>query len=104
MAGGYQTLETYLLSPSYTVTLWATIHPNLSQMVKSGCVGMEKKKISINTVSHDAPTVSPQFMYGSTTTHDDRATIHHNGARNAHNASMIRCSASMIQAGSATVV
>ena len=36
-------------------------------------------------VSHDAPTVSARFIYGSTTTHDDSATIHHGGATNAHN-------------------
>ena len=85
---------------------WArftTIHPDLSQMVKSGCIGMEKRKSSINTVSHDAPTVSARFIYGSTTTHDGRATIHHGGATNAHDASTIRYGASTIKAGSATV-
>ena len=81
-----------------------TIHPDLSQMVKSGCVGMGKKrKSSINTVSHDAPTVSARFIYGSTTTYDGSATIHHGGATNAHDASMIRLDASTIQAGSAMV-
>ena len=64
---------------------------------------MEKKKSSINTVSHDAPTVSQRFIYGSTTTHDDRATIHRGGATNAHDASTIQYGASTIQAGSATV-
>ena len=54
-------------------------------------------------MSHDAPTVSARFIYGSTTTHDDSATIHHGGATNAHDASAIRYSASSIQAGSATV-
>ena len=76
-------------------------------MVKSGCKGMrrggKKRNSSINTVSHDAPTVSTRFIYGSTTIHDGSATIHHGGATNAHDASTIRCGASTIQAGSATV-
>ena len=64
---------------------------------------MEKRKSSINTVSHDAHAVSVRFIYGSTTTHDDSATMHHDGATNAHDASTIRYDASTIQAGSATV-
>ena len=72
-------------------------------MVKSGCVGIEKRKSSINTVSHDAPTVSARFIYGSTTTHDGSATIHHGGATNAHDASTIRYGSGMIQAGSPLV-
>ena len=64
---------------------------------------MEKSKSSINTVSHDAPTVSAQFIYGSSTSHDGSATIHHGGATNAQDASTIRYGASMIQAGSARV-
>ena len=63
---------------------------------------MEKRKSSINTVSHDAPTVSARFIYGSTTTHDGSATIHHGGATNGHDASTIRYGASTIQASSAT--
>ena len=58
---------------------------------------------SIITVSHDAPTVSPRFIYGSTMTHDDRATIHYCGAMNAHDDSTIRYGASTNQAGSTTV-
>ena len=54
-------------------------------------------------MSHDAPTVSARFIYGSTTTHDGSATIHYGGATNAHDASTIRYGASTIQAGSATV-
>ena len=56
-------------------------------------------------MSHDAPTVSARFIYGSTiyTTHDGSATIHHGGATNAHDASTIWYGASTIQAGSATV-
>ena len=61
------------------------------------------KKSSINTVSHDAPTVSARFIYGSTTTHEGSTTIHHGGATNAHNASTIRYGDSTIQANSATV-
>ena len=64
---------------------------------------MEKKRKSIiNTVSDDAPTVSARFIYGSTTTHDGRATIHLGGASNGHDASTIRYGASTIQANSAT--
>ena len=57
------------------------------------------EKSSINTVSHDAPTVSARFTYGSTTTHDSSTTIHHGAATNAHDASTIRYGASTIQAG-----
>ena len=71
-------------------------------MVKSGCVGIEKRKNSINTVSRDDPTVSARFIYGSTTTHDGSATIHLGGAVNGHDASTIRYGASTIQASSAT--
>ena len=63
----------------------------------------KKRKSSINTVAHDAPTVFARFIYGSTTTHDGSATIHHGVATNAHDASTIRNGASAIQAGSATV-
>ena len=63
----------------------------------------KKRKSSINTVSHYAPTVPRRFVYGSTTTHDGSARIHHGGATNAHDASTIRYGASTIQAGSATV-
>ena len=54
-------------------------------------------------MSHDAPTVSARFIYGSTTTHGRSATNHHGGATNAHDAPTIRYGASTIQAGSATV-
>ena len=63
----------------------------------------KKRNSSINTMSHDAPTVSARFIYGSTTTYDGSATIYHGGATNAHDASTIRYGASTIQAGSATV-
>ena len=53
-------------------------------------------------VSHDAPTVSARFIYETTTTHDDSATIHNGGATNAQDASTIRYNASTIQADSAT--
>ena len=46
----------------------------------------KEEKSSINTVSHDAPTVSARFVYGSTTTHAGSATIHPDGATNAQNA------------------
>ena len=63
----------------------------------------KKRKSSINTVSQDAPRVSARFIYGSTTTHNDSATIHHCGATNAHDYSRIQYGASTIQAGSAAV-
>ena len=98
------------LSPSYTVTIQAPIHHDSSRFETDGKIGVhrdasgwKKRNSSINTMSHDAPTVSAQFIYGSTTTHDGSATIHHGGATNAHDASTIRHGASTIQAGSATV-
>ena len=94
------------LSPSYTVTIQAPIHHDSSRFETDGKIGMrpdgKKRNSSINTMSHDAPTVSARFIYGSTTTHDGSATIHHGGATNAHDASAIRYGASTIQAGSAT--
>ena len=56
-------------------------------------------------MSHDAPTVSARFVYGSTTTHVGSATIHPDGATNAQECS--RCGhdsigATTVQAGSAT--
>ena len=99
------------LSPSYTVTIPATIHHDSSRFEPDGKIGVhwdasgqKKRKSTINTVSHDAPMVSAQFIYGPTTTHDGSATIHHGGAANAHDAFAIRYGASTIQAGSATVV
>ena len=38
-------------------------------------------------VSHDAPSVSALFIYGSTAIHDDSATIYHSGATKAHKCS-----------------
>ena len=64
---------------------------------------MEKRKSSINMVSQDAPKVSARLIYGSSTSSDGSATIHHAGARNAQDASTIRYGASTIQAGSARV-
>ena len=95
------------LSPSYTVTIQAPIHHDSSRFETDGKIGMrrdgKKRNSSINTMSHDAPTVSARFIYGSTTTHDGSATIHHGGATNAHDTSTIRYGASTIQAGSVTV-
>ena len=53
-------------------------------------------------MSHDAPSVSARFVYGSTTTDAGSATIHPNGATNAHDAVTIRYGATTVQAGSAT--
>ena len=58
--------------------------------------GWKIRKSSINTVSHDHPTVS-------TTTYAGSATIHHGGATNSHDASTIQYGTSTIQAGSPTV-
>ena len=98
------------LSPSYTVTIQAPIHHDSSRFETDGKIGVhrdasgwKKRNSSINTMSHYTPTVSARFIYGSTATHDGRATIHHGGATNAHDASTIRYGASMIKAGSATV-
>ena len=62
----------------------------------------KKRKSDINTVSHDAPTVSARFIYGYPKIQDGSATIHHGEAKNAHDASTIRYGASTTQAGSAT--
>ena len=98
------------LSPSYTVTIQAPIHHDSSRFETDGKIrvhrdasGWKKRNSSINTMSHDAPTVSARFIYGSTTTHDGSATIHHGGATNDHDASTIRYGARTIQAGSVTV-
>ena len=56
----------------------------------------KEDKSSISTVSHDAPTVSARFVYGSTTTHAGSATIHPDGATNAHDAATIRYGATTI--------
>ena len=106
------TLKYFILleSLSYTVTIQAPIHHDSSRFETDGKIGLhrdasgwKKRNSSINTMSHDAPTVSVRFIYGLTTTHDGSATIHHGGATNAHDASTIRYGASTSQAGSATV-
>ena len=61
--------------------------------------GWKRRKSSINTVSHDAPTVSARFVYGCTTTHAGSATIHPEGATNAHDAVTIQYGATTVQAG-----
>ena len=87
---------------------FTAIRPDLSQMVKSGCIRMHRdgnkkeNQASIRCLTmllwclHDTSTDPLRLMKGS-------ATIHHGGATNAHDASTIRYGASMIQAGSATV-
>ena len=75
------------------MTILATIHHDSSRFEldgQSGCIGMEKRKSSIITVSHDAPTVSARFIYGSTTTHDGSATIHPGGPTNAERMLIMR--------------
>ena len=94
----------------YSVTISATIHHDSSQFEADDKIGEHRdasgwknRNSSINKVSHDAPTVTARFIYGSTTTHDGSDTIQHGGATNAHDASTIQYGASTIQAGSATV-
>ena len=79
-----------ILSPSYTVTIPAMIHRDSSRFEPDCKIGIGKRKSGINTVSHDAPTVSARFSYGSTTTRDGSATIHHGGATNAHDTVLVR--------------
>ena len=67
----------------------ATVHPDLASREIRGESGWKIRKSSINTVSHDTPTVSARFVYGSTTTHAGSATIHPDGATNAQECS--RC-------------
>ena len=47
--------------------------------------------------------MSARLIYGSSTSHDGSARIHHGGATNDQDASTIRYGASTIQAGSARV-
>ena len=54
-------------------------------------------------VSQDAPMVSARLIYGSSTSNDGSARIHHGGAMKAQDASTIRYGACKIQAGSARV-
>ena len=58
-----------------------------------------EEKSSINTVSHDAPTVFARFVYGSTTTHAGSTTIHPDKLRmlkNVHGAATIRYGATTV--------
>ena len=80
----------------------ATVHPDLASRYNWGESGRKRRKSSTNTVSHDAPTVSARFVYGSTTTHAGSATIHPDGAANAHDAVTIRYGATTLQSDSAT--
>ena len=55
-------------------------------------------------MSHNAPTVSARFVYGSTTTHAGSATIHPDGATNAQECHDVVTSwygATTVQGGSA---
>ena len=83
---------------------FTTTHPDLTQMVKSGCIGMrrdgKKKKFQhqydVSRCSYGVSTIRLR-------THYDSWRQHQGGATNAHDASTIRYGASTIQAGSATV-
>ena len=63
----------------------ATVHSDLASKIGVNRDELEwqKRKSSINTVFHDAPTVSARFVYGSTTTRAGSNTIHPDGATNA---------------------
>ena len=64
----------------------------------------QEEKSSINTVSHDAPTVSARFVYGSTTTHAGSATIHTElrMLKSAHGPATVQYGATTVYAGSTT--
>ena len=68
------------LSLSHTFTDFAPVELRFIPNLLVSKVGVNRdgkeEKSSINTVSHDAPTVSARFVYGSTTTHAGSATIH----------------------------
>ena len=74
----------------FTVT-WA-ISPPIANVYTNGSV-----------YTNGCYMYTARFIYGSTTTQDGSATIHHGVATNAHDTSMIWYGASTIQAGSATV-
>ena len=84
-----------------------TTNPDLRQMVKSGCVGMEKKEIqtSIRCLTmllrclHDSSTDPLRLRTAALRF----ITVELRMLTNAHDASTIRYGASTIQAGSATV-
>ena len=85
---------------------FTTTRPDLNQMVKSGCVRMEKKKIEHQysvSITMLQRWLSARLIYGSSKSHDGSARIHHGGAMNAQDASTIQYGASTIQAGSARV-
>ena len=101
-------------SLSHTFTILAPVELRFIPIYLIGKTGVnrdesewKRRKSSINTVSHDAPTVSTRFVYGSTTTHAGSATIHPavmelRMLKNAHDAVTIRYGATTVQAGSAT--
>ena len=91
-------MYTVVFQKPQTFTILATIHHDSSRFEQDGNAEVQASIV----VSHDAPKVSAQYFYGTTTLHDGSAMIHHGGAMNAHDASKIRYSASMVQAGSAT--
>ena len=64
----------------------------------------KKKKSSINTVSHDAPTVSARFIYGQLRLMPAAlrfTPMELQMLKNAHDVATIRYSATTVQAGSA---
>ena len=79
-----QNLNILFYSLSHTFTVLAPVELRFIPIRLVGKIGMgwKRRKPSINTVSHDAPTVSARFVYGSTTTHAGSATIHPDGATN----------------------
>ena len=68
---------------------FTTTRPDLNQMVKSGCVRMEKKKIEHQysvSITMLQRCLSAQLIYRSSMSHDGSAMIHHGGATNAQDA------------------
>ena len=63
------------------------IHDDSSRFELDGKIGVHRDGKKENKMSHDAPTVSAQFIYGSTKTHDGSATIHPGGATNSRECS-----------------
>ena len=55
------------LNPSYTVTIPATIRPDLSQMVKSGCIGMRRDGQNENQASIRCLTMLLRCLHDSST-------------------------------------
>ena len=107
--------NTFTVKPQLQCTLsrfnprFTSTHPDLRQMVKSGCIGMRRdRKKEIPASVRCCLTMLLRCLHDSST---DRlvtaalrfTTVELQMPTNAHDASKIRYGASTIQAGSATV-